>query len=285
MVTRVNIEQSAAEPLILEESSTTIPEGSTLYSLRETGDIPKDTTIYGLVDPRDNMIRYVGKTNQELIKRYRAHISDKTRSKKTSWIKRLKSIGLLPKCMIIDRVNNWEEAEKYYIHLFKSAGYNLTNLTEGGKHTIKITAKIKKKMSKTRKGKYPEWLRGTNRKAKFQVKCFNFDGSIYKIYNDLEDAVIEFKTKRKNIVRVCNKNVKSHKNKVWRYIDDNFDNPKSLKSRTIQQFDKSGNLIASFESITQASQHLNCKAPNISRVLRGERNHFRGFIFRYKDIV
>lgn len=84
MVTRVNIEQSAAEPLILEESSTTIPEGSTLYSLRETGDIPKDTTIYGLVDPRDNMIRYVGKTNQELIKRYRAHISDKTRSKKTS---------------------------------------------------------------------------------------------------------------------------------------------------------------------------------------------------------
>lgn len=69
-------------------------------------------------------------------------------------------------------------------------------------------------MSKTRKGKYPEWLRGTNRKAKFQVKCFNFDGSIYKIYNDLEDAVIEFKTKRKNIVRVCNKNVKSHKNKV-----------------------------------------------------------------------
>lgn len=95
----------------------------------------KYTYIYILSDPTDNMIRYVGKTNNPQ-QRYKAH-TNKCRDKNThkrNWINTLRDKGLKPNFFIIDKVDvkEWKYWEKYYITLFTSLGAKLTNKTDGG---------------------------------------------------------------------------------------------------------------------------------------------------------
>ena len=67
------------------------------------------TYIYALIDPRNGRVRYVGKSNNPH-RRLLAHMLDKTKSHRTSW---LKEIGRRPKVMILQvvSVSKWVEAE------------------------------------------------------------------------------------------------------------------------------------------------------------------------------
>lgn len=91
--------------------------------------------IYGLVDPRTEKIRYVGKS-RNVNKRYNAHLyeSKNTSTHKECWIANLLSNELAPELQIIEEVdeNTWEERERYWIDHFNIKGNNLTNLTPGG---------------------------------------------------------------------------------------------------------------------------------------------------------
>jgi group I intron endonuclease len=86
--------------------------------------------IYGLIDPRSNKIRYVGKTNnpdQRLFDHIR-HSKHKT-TYKDKWIRSLVEIGLKPIITILEECgDNWVEREIHHISLYE----NLTNLTKGG---------------------------------------------------------------------------------------------------------------------------------------------------------
>lgn len=91
--------------------------------------------IYGLMDPRTNEIRYVGKTAGSLVNRLRGHIKDKGSNKhKVNWIKSVLSAGTTPEIFEIERVDkdNWQEAEIFWIAYFKELGAKLTNATAGG---------------------------------------------------------------------------------------------------------------------------------------------------------
>ena len=50
----------------------------------------------------------------------------------------------------------------------------------------------------------------------------------------------------------------------------------------ILQYDLNDNLIKEYSGIRQASRELKMGYRQLQRVLRGERNHTRGFVFRYK---
>lgn len=90
-------------------------------------------TIYSLSDPETGKVRYIGKTCN-LNSRFANHIQRKTtHSHKSCWIQSLKKKGLFPIIEVIDEVGeDWEFWESYYISLYKSWGFNLTNLTSGG---------------------------------------------------------------------------------------------------------------------------------------------------------
>jgi len=90
--------------------------------------------IYVLIDPRNNEIRYVGKTIQKLHRRLSRHLNHKNKSHKKSWIDGLKKEGLKPIIDILDVVpeQEWVFWEKYYISLFKTWGFDLLNHTNGG---------------------------------------------------------------------------------------------------------------------------------------------------------
>lgn len=135
--------------------------------------------IYALSDPRDNQIRYIGKTDN-LSRRFKMHLTEKYKSYKCNWIKSLLSINLKPNMLILESVpvdKDWESREIYWIQFYREQGCNLTNMTDGGdqgpnctgKHLIKsaqgkqniINALIKRnkspenrtKVSKANKGK------------------------------------------------------------------------------------------------------------------------------------
>lgn len=108
-------------------------------------------TIYSLNCPiNKDVVRYIGVTRRPN-KRFRAHLIDKDRTYKTSWIKSLKEKSLVPHFNIIEDGLPEKEAFKKeieYIKLFKSCGAKLTNATIGGEGITgyKLTPEHKEKL-------------------------------------------------------------------------------------------------------------------------------------------
>jgi hypothetical protein len=96
----------------------------------------KSVNIYILIDPRDNEIRYVGKTIQSLRDRLKGHV-DKSKVRtdhRSLWITQLLRLGYRPRIELIQTVgsHDWRIAEPYWIGYYRSLGCDLTNGTEGG---------------------------------------------------------------------------------------------------------------------------------------------------------
>jgi hypothetical protein len=108
-----------------------------------------DSLVYTLSDPRTGAIRYVGQTSRTLRCRLTEHIQDVKRSRRYSsnWIKSLG--GLEPVIELVEICATQEdadEAEAFYIEYFRFLGFSLTNLTGGGKGTVKdvvVTEKMR----------------------------------------------------------------------------------------------------------------------------------------------
>lgn len=116
------------------------------------------TYIYILIDPETNQVRYIGKT-KSLKRRYNQHISEcsKLKSHKNNWLLSLKNRNLRPEMVVIDETDkdDWIFLEQWYIQLYKSWGYRLTNHTEGGEGVYGYThsQETREKMSKANKGR------------------------------------------------------------------------------------------------------------------------------------
>lgn len=113
------------------------------------------TFIYILSDPRNGEPKYVGKSNV-VRKRYRAHLgTDKRISRRRCWILSLIKLGLKPELSIIDEVktSEWQFWECHYISLYRSWGFDLTNMTDGGDGVTTHSDEIRKKISDKTKGR------------------------------------------------------------------------------------------------------------------------------------
>ena len=69
--------------------------------------------IYGLKDPTDNQIKYVGCTT-ELIRRFHFHLRlhDRGDSPKIRWIKALKDNLLIPGLVVLEECDDKEKEER-----------------------------------------------------------------------------------------------------------------------------------------------------------------------------
>jgi hypothetical protein len=97
------------------------------------------TYIYGLVDPRNHQLRYVGKTVLTPSRRLATHRWQARKAKHKrhvlAWISSLEVENLVPELIEIERVEpfgDWEEAEQFWIAYYKFVGADLCNLTIGG---------------------------------------------------------------------------------------------------------------------------------------------------------
>jgi hypothetical protein len=119
---------------------------------------PLNALIYGLIDPRNEELRYVGRTTNTLKKRWKEHIRDAKDLRDTAprfaWIRELLSLGLQPEIFLIEEVtqDDMREAEGAWMAYFRYIGARLLNVpyrngNEGAKYrdfdwTPEIIAKL-----------------------------------------------------------------------------------------------------------------------------------------------
>lgn len=118
--------------------------------------------IYGLVDPRDNRVRYVGKSTSGFTRPKKHTNPSRLKSDgcwhKTNWVNELISLNLKPQIIVLETHNDestLNHAEKWNIVYYRSLGFDLTNLTDGGDGVSgwKPTAETREKMSRAARGK------------------------------------------------------------------------------------------------------------------------------------
>lgn len=162
--------------------------------------------IYTLSHPITNEIRYVGQTKHNLEKRLLGHLKSKDKTHRTYWIKSLINNGLKPKIELIETVDKEKgpNSEIFWITMFKSWGFKLCNLTDGGetsttrhiirskewgkniskgklKSNFKYNEESKQKMSESAK------KRGVNSKGSQLSKLNLNDDDVKKIKNILKN--------------------------------------------------------------------------------------------------
>ena len=93
-------------------------------------DFKLECIIYALICPITKEIRYIGKTKHSLKRRLSVHIRQKSKCKKSLWIKSLIEKKLVPEIILIENCSNknWKQREIYHISLYD----NLLNQNKGG---------------------------------------------------------------------------------------------------------------------------------------------------------
>ena len=113
--------------------------------------------IYGLVDPRTKLVRYVGMSSIGM-KRPRRHRSAsrlKERNRKASWIKSLLAAGLDYEIVVLEEVSTRGAlggAERFWVAYGRVCGWPLTNLTDGGERDFGVSPEARKKISASKLG-------------------------------------------------------------------------------------------------------------------------------------
>ena len=112
--------------------------------------------IYGLVDPTDLLVRYVGLSSSGM-ERPKSHTQPHNLNLKTycaSWIRGLAARGSIPLIVVLELCSKEQlcAQERWWIAFGRACGWSLTNLTDGGDRPSH-TPELRAKMSAVRKGK------------------------------------------------------------------------------------------------------------------------------------
>lgn len=221
--------------------------------------------IYTIICPETLQVKYIGKSKRKLKYRLTEHIK-MAKHKNTllgTWIKSLNNKNLIPIIEELDIANNEEIAnilEIMYIGLFKSWGFKLKNMTNGGDGMCNMTKETKDKISKTKIGKYS----GENNP--FYNKKHT-EESLEKMRN--EPRPLHFAKQCSEITK------KLFKDGVLNVSGKN--NPMAKK---IGKFDEYNNLIKIYDYITEAEKD-GYKRRLIHYCLSGKNKKYKGFVWRY----
>ena len=215
--------------------------------------------IYTLSSTRDiNNIRYVGKTKQKLSRRLSQQVLDAKNYKKKgiytnhnyNWINKEIQDGYDIVILELDSVEfapneDWKWFEQYWICQMKIWGFNLTNLTDGG------DGNQNQVFSKESIEKRASKIRGIPRDSETKKKISEGLKGIKR--SD------ETKAKVKKAIR-------------------------ELQAKAVNQYDKNGIFIKSWECALDAAEVLNIDRSNINHCCNHHKNHKTagGFIWRFE---
>lgn len=205
--------------------------------------------FYVLIDPRDNEIKYVGRSVSPK-SRYRNHISSGRKkghkNKKESWISSLLNEGLKPILEIIEEFSEYksiveiQNKETELIDFYKTF-CDLKNVRDRTEGNYMFTEESRKKMSDAQKG-------NTNKRG----KKLSSDGS-YNCGNARRGSVQSIEEKRKR----------------W---------------KPVLQYSLDGTFIKEWESASAAAKDMGTYQSCISYAASGKRKTFKKFIWKYKNI-
>lgn len=115
--------------------------------------------VYGLIDPRNGELRYVGKSCSGMKRPRQLH-----HAYCRNWENSLRKISLKPEVVVFEEIleeSELSDVERFWVANFKFLGADLTNLTEGGEGSsgCRPGSETRKKMSLSRMGK-PSGMKG-----------------------------------------------------------------------------------------------------------------------------
>lgn len=240
---------------------------------------------YGLVDPRTNVVRYVGITTRSLRARFAGHVSDVNNrpdlnKHKTAWFLELRKLGLIPRIELLQECKDLEELKQFeidYVAKYKE-GNKLINQTLGGDH---VGFRMFSRES---------ILKRSTTKAVVQ---YNVLGEKIAEYDIIEDAIRELGLGEKagsHITRCCKHKRQIAYNYIWRYKDDELGDisnisPLSLKCCKLIQYNDDWEKVAEYSSYTEAARAIGVKSDaNISNCIAGKQNSVKGFYFRAEPL-
>lgn len=251
---------------MIGEGSSTIPQGSTLEEV-ETATLFK---FYVLIDPRDGLIKYVGRT-VDLRNRFRNHIYEakkNNRNKRERWIISLLRRNLEPEIKVIyEKICTLNQAISIEKMLVKKIGkrYPLKN--------------------------EPDHYLGAMFKGT-PVHQYSLTGEYLATYPNANQAQIKTGVRDVNITRCC-KNQNGYGTKTaggyfWSYLKlksyphKYIENWRSLKGKPVIQFDLLGNKLAVFQTAREAERVTGVGYKKISAVCNGKRKTAGGFIWKFE---
>jgi hypothetical protein len=126
---------------------------------------PVAVFIYGLIDPRNGHLRYVGRTKQGFALRLSAHIRRAREASDRhvhSWIRGVLLAGMKPEIIPLEQsdADGWVEAEQFWIEYARSLGADLTNIAAGGLGALGFhhTMEQRQKWRRERRGENHCWF-------------------------------------------------------------------------------------------------------------------------------
>lgn len=244
--------------------------------------------IYALSDPRNDEIRYIGKTNN-IKKRVRDHLSLKEKNfLKNNWLKNLKNEGLKPNVLTLEITTEelWKEREIFYIKHYKEKYNKLTNMTDGGEgvtFTPEIRDRLSKKLISIGHKPSKEALEKSMKSRMGKELSLEHRNRISK---SLVGTVKTEEQKIKNRNRMLGKKMsESSKEKlsrsrmgyVWR------EESKDKLRKNILKLDTNGVVITEYKGITTAAKEIGGDISNIWRCLNNQRKTAYGYKWKYKS--
>jgi len=255
------------------------------------------TYIYILQDPDTLSVRYVGKTTN-FKKRFYQHTNKKIQeySRKrylSNWLLKLINNNKKPIMTIIDETeDDWKTLEIYWISQFKSWGFNLVNLTIGGDgiEGYTHTKETIKKLSKMITCISPDGIEYSGNCKEIASIIGVTNSAIYNVlYKSITGKVKgwhSFKMLNQNEEYLSNLDIiKQNKPKISALCKQvSASNCKRLFSKPIIQYDIQMNIVAEYESLSEASRQTKINAQNISAVCLGKNKSAGGYKWTYKEI-
>ena len=227
--------------------------------------------IYGLIDPRNNEIRYIGKTINPK-NRLSEHITESRKLNiihyRAKWIRKLTRLELKPKITFL-RVCSLDEFEKYETEYIKIYSNNiLTNSDETGSGN---------------KNRKREVLDRQSENSGRKVYQYDLEGNFIKEYRSVRTSAKELNLNHANITRCCNGISKHSGGYIFRYEKVNVEkveNPNAVKKIVIE-VDSNELEIGRWISIMDCSRDTGLDNGNLSRVCNGKLPSIKGRFFKF----
>ena len=120
-----------------------------------------------------------------------------------------------------------------------------------------------------------------------RVDQLSIDGKLIRTFDSAKEAESATGVLRSKICMCCKGQRKTAGGYKWRYTDGfglkDIYNPRPSKTRRIAQYSDSGDLIATYESLSDAHRATGLSSSSIANVCKGKRNEFGGYIWGYAD--
>ena len=237
------------------------------------------TFIYVLIDPRQDVWKaYVGKSNDPVIrfKEHKAEANTGKVTKKCNWLRKLISLSLEPELLILDEVHetDWCFWEKYYIYLFDSWKYDLTNVRSGGSgitvHSDDTRYKIARALVGKKRGPRPTEVKLKISKSHIGIGL----GSNRTLEEKAKISMglkIAYSEGRRSASWSGKQLSPAHNQKI-----------RAALKKPVYQYDKAGNFLKEWPSATDIGIELGYNPSSIGQCCRGTLRSSKGFIWKYK---